>query len=239
MTSALIGSRPAHVSRSFYLVMSLVLAAIVLLGFSHTVPGDLAAPGFPALLWLHAGVFGAWVVLFMVQPSLALRGSLGLHRKLGWMGLALGCAMVVLGAAAVLLALWAGALPSFYPHAFFLVRGFVGLSLFAGLLVAGVATRRRPDWHKRLMLCASILVIVPGLERAMPIPLLGTIWPLVVDGATDALVLAGPLVDIAVHKRPHPAYIAAGGAIVGGQLLTYAIADSALGPLVLAAVHAS
>ena len=239
MASSLVQARPGQVGRSFYLVMSLVLAGVVALGFSHTVPGDLTTPGFPAVLWLHAGVFGAWVLLFMVQPSLALRGSLSLHRRLGWFGLVLGCAMVLLGALAVMHALWAGTLPPFYPHPLFLVRGLVGIGLFAGLLVAGVATRRQADWHKRLMLCASITVIVPGLERALPIPLLGTAWPVVVDALADSLVCAGPLMDLAVRGRPHPAYLAGGGAIVGGQLLVYAISYSALGPLLLAAVHAS
>lgn len=238
MTSSFIQARPGHVGRSFYLMMSLILTGIVLLGFSHTVPSDLAAPGFPAVLWLHAGVFGAWVLLFMVQPTLALRGSLALHRWLGWLGLALGCCMVVLGAVAVLLALWAGQTPPFYPHAFFLVRGFVGLALFAGLLAAGIALRRKADWHKRLMLCASIPVIIPALERAMPIPLMGAAWPLAVDAAADLLVSAGPVTDFIVGRRVHPAYLAGVGAIIGSQLLVYLLSYSALAPLLLASVHA-
>ncbi len=231
-------AQPSQLDRFFYLVMSVILAGIVVFGFSRTIPGDLAMPGFPALLWLHAGVFGSWVVLFMVQPSLALRGSLSLHRKLGWLGMVLSCGMIVLGGAAVLLALRTGTLPSFYPPAFFFVRGFVGISLFAGLFAVGLATRRQPGWHKRLMLCASIIVVVPGLERALPIPLMGPVWPLVVDATTDVLVLAGPLTDLAVRRRIHPAYLAGGGAIVGGQIMTYLISQSALAPLLLFAVQA-
>jgi hypothetical protein len=56
--------------RPFYLVMSVLLAGIAVYGFSHTVPGDFVMPGFAALLWVHGGVFTAWLVLCIAQPAL-------------------------------------------------------------------------------------------------------------------------------------------------------------------------
>jgi uncharacterized membrane protein YozB (DUF420 family) len=220
------GGRHSRVGRSFYLAMSIALTLIVTFGFSHTVPGDFAAPGLPPLLQLHAAVFVAWMLLFLVQPSLVMRGSIALHRKLGWVGAGLAIVMVVMGGEAILFGLRADAVPPFYPHGLFLVRGFVGLAVFMGLVAAGVATRRQGEWHKRLMLCASIQVIVPGLERALPIPLLGGAWPFVVDAVTVMLALAGPLCDLIVRGRIHVAYYWGAGAIVVGQILVDVLAPS-------------
>lgn len=220
--------RPPRVGRWFYLGMSVLLIAIVALGFSHTVPFDLAAPDFPVALMVHAAVFTAWVVLFVAQPALVVRGSLRLHRRLGWVGAGLAVAMVVMGGLAVLMGLWTDHVPPFYPHALFLARGLLGLALFAGLVAAGVALRGRGEWHKRLMLCATIVVVVPGLERAMPIPLFGAVWPAVVDGVVDLLALAGPAVDLLVRGRVHPAYVWGVGAIVVVQVLVDALAYSPL-----------
>jgi len=58
----------------FYLVMSLILAAIVVFGFSHTVPNDLRPPGLPIIFKLHAAIFVIWVMLFVAQPTLVRAG---------------------------------------------------------------------------------------------------------------------------------------------------------------------
>ncbi len=238
-TIELNGHPTRSVGRRFYLTMSLVLAAIVIFGFSHTLPGDFAAPDFPPVLVLHGAVFLTWVLLFVAQPALVARGSLALHRKLGWFGAGLACLMVVMGAGAVLLALQQGSIPPFYPHGLFLVRGLLGISLFAGLVAAGIAKRREADWHKRLMLCASIVVIGPGLERALPIPAFGAWWPMVADGVTDLLALTGVAVDLAVRHRVHPAYLWGVGAIVATQAAIDLLASSPLAGLLLRAMGVS
>ena len=233
-----VGAKP-RVGRRFYLIMALVLAAVVVFGFSHTVPSDLTAPGLPILLQLHAAVFSTWVLLFVAQPALVFRGSLSLHRKLGWFGAALAAAMVVMGAGAVLFALRGGSVPPFYPHGLFLVRGVLGLLVFGALVTAGVSLRRRPEWHKRLLLCASIAVIVPGLERAGPFFLLGSAWPYAVDGIIDLIALAGPIVDLAARRRIHPAYLWGVGSLLLGQIVVDLLAPSpvATAGLELLGVH--
>lgn len=210
----------------FFLAMSLLLAAIAAFGFAQTVPGDIGAPGFPALLWVHGAVFLTWVLLFVAQPVLIMRRSFSWHRRLGWFGVALAVAMVLLGGSAVILALMAHALPPFYPPGLFLIRGMLALLMFAGLMTASVLLRRRGDWHKRLMLCASILVVVPGLERALPVPAFGAHWWYVVDAIVVAIALIGPAFDWVQLRRVHPAYLWGVGAIIAGQLLTDVLAPS-------------
>ena len=223
-------------TRPFYLVMSLLLAGIAVLGFSRTIPGDLSAPGFPALLWIHAAAFTAWVVLAVAQPTLVISRSLWWHRRLGWAAAGLACAMVALGGIAILMGLLSDHVPDFYPHGLFLMRGMVGLLLFAGLVTAGIANQHRPEWHKRFLLCASFIVVVPGLERAMPLDLFGADWPFAVDVTIDALALAGPAFDLIGRSRLHPAYLWGVGAIVGGQALVYLLAASPVAGLCLHAL---
>ncbi len=219
--------------RHFYLIMSVVLAGIVVFGFSHTIPFDLAPPGLPLLLVLHAAIFGAWVLLFIAQPVLVARRSVSVHRTLGWVGVALACAMILLGGSAILFALRNNTLPPFYPPGLFIVRGVVGLALFAGLLAAAIRLRRRIEWHRRLMLCAAITVVAPGLERALPLPLFGTAWPFVADGVLDLIALIGPVSDLLVRRRIHPAYVWGVGTIVAGQAIVDLVAPSPVAVVML------
>ena len=165
----------------FFLAMAFVQAAIVVYGFSHTVPFDLAH-GLPILLIVHALVFGAWIALTLIQPALVMTNSLVWHRRLGWIGTGLAAAIVVMGVSAIIFALRSNNLPDIYPQNLFIMRGLIGLLVFAGLFIAAVLLRRRAQWHKRLMLCASVVVIVPGLERALPVFAMGPHWPYFVDG---------------------------------------------------------
>ena len=229
----------ARADNSFYLFMSLLLTAIVVFGFSHTVPHDFEAPGLPGMLQIHAGIFVAWVLLFIAQPALVMKRSVALHRKLGWAGLGLACTMVALGGYAIMFALWNHTLPFFYPPGLFLVRGIVGLALFAGLITAAILRRKQADWHKRLMLCAAIVVMTPGLERALPLPLFGTAWPFVADGVQDLIALIGPAVDLIRRKRVHPAYLYGVGAIVAGQALVDLVSPSPIAAFLLRAVGAA
>ena len=48
-------------TRQFYLLMSLLVAGVVIYGFSHTIVAGLLRPAVkpPALLWVHGAVFFA------------------------------------------------------------------------------------------------------------------------------------------------------------------------------------
>ena len=83
----------------FYFAMSLLVAAIVVWGFSHTVNQNLfhAAVPRPFLLWAHGAAFSGWVVFYILQSTLVRTHNVGLHRSLGWFGAGLGTLMVALG----------------------------------------------------------------------------------------------------------------------------------------------
>jgi hypothetical protein len=220
----------------FYVIMSIVLLALVVFGFSHTVPDDFSTPGFPAFLVVHGAVFAAWILLFVAQPMLVVTGNTQIHRKLGWLGLAIAIAMVGLGEYAVLFGLWSGQLPPFYPHGLFLLRGTIGLATFFGLVIAAIVNRRNPEWHKRLLLCATIVVTLPALERSLPIPAFGAGWPLVVDAIADSIVSIGPIVDLITRGRVHPAYLVGVCAVVLGQATTDLLAPTRIATALLHAL---
>ncbi|MET0256596.1 MAG: hypothetical protein ABWZ85_02810 [Luteibacter sp.] len=225
--NTVVSGRPAArvVRPPFYLVMSVAMAAVIVAGFSRTVPDDLRAnPGLPLLLHVHGAVFTLWLVLFVAQPALAVRGSLRLHRRLGWVGAGLAAAMVVMALAATWYAIRFHFVPAFFPPTIFLVMNTIGIAVFAGLVFAGVRLRKQAEWHKRLMLCATLSIMGPGLGRLLPMESFGRAAPMVMFGAIMAFCLVGPVYDIIVRRRVHPAYIWGVAVILASMLVTAPVA---------------
>jgi uncharacterized membrane protein YozB (DUF420 family) len=219
--------RRQTVGRPFYLVMSLLMAAVIVAGFSQTVPGDLApVPGLPFLLQVHGIVFTLWVLLFVAQPAFIARGSVRLHRKVGMFGAALAAAMVIMGLAATLFAIRFHRVPSFFPPGVFLVMNILGIIVFGAIVAAGILRRREPEWHKRLMLSATASILGPGLGRFLPMDSFGAFAPAVMFGIIAAFACAGPVADLIVRRRVHPAYLWAVSAIL--------VSDILIGPLAFA-----
>ncbi len=169
MTAIDAGRRPVSIERRFHLIMALLMAAVFIGGFGQTVPHDFTAtPGLPLLLHVHGAVFTLWVLVFVAQPAFVARGSLKLHRQIGMLGAWLAGLMVIMGLAATVFAIRYKFIPSFFPPAIFLVMNGIGILVFGALVAAGVALRRKADWHKRLMLSATISILGPGLGRLLP-----------------------------------------------------------------------
>jgi uncharacterized membrane protein YozB (DUF420 family) len=229
MSSVDIGRTSSRVVRPpFYLVMSLAMAAVIIAGFSRTVPDDFTAGSkFPLLLAIHGAVFTLWIVLFVAQPAIVARGSLKLHRRIGWIGAILAFAMLVMGLAATLYAIRFNAVPSFFPPPLFLVMNTIGIVVFGGLVAAGVMLRKKAEWHKRLMLCATISILGPGLGRLLPMDSFGRAAPIVMFAAILAFGLAGPIYDLIIRRRVHPAYIWGVSTIVVSMVATGPLAFTA------------
>jgi hypothetical protein len=216
------------VGRRFYLIMAVFMAAIIIAGFSRTAPSAIMTPpGLPLLLHIHGFVFLSWLVLFVAQPALAISGSLKLHRKLGWAGAVLAALMVIMGIAATVFAIHTHIVPPFFPKGIFLAMNVLGMAFFAALVTTAVLKRREGEWHKRLMLCATVLLLGPGLGRLLPMPMFGPAAPLVMYGVIDVILLVGPVVDLLLRKRVHPAYYWGVAAVVLSEALTGPVGMSA------------
>jgi hypothetical protein len=71
----------------------------VVCGFGPTVDQRFFHPSHPKpfLLSIHAVIFSAWVLLYIVQSALVRTGNVRIHRALGWFGVALGVAIPIIG----------------------------------------------------------------------------------------------------------------------------------------------
>ena len=91
--------RNGLVDRYFYFLMSLLVAAVVVFGFSRTIDRRLihAVPVRPWVLYVHGIVFFGWVIFFVAQSALVRVHKVKVHRTLGWFGVALGVVIPLLG----------------------------------------------------------------------------------------------------------------------------------------------
>lgn len=208
-------------ARYFYFAMAVLLAAIVWYGFSHTIEENLFHPSFPRprVLYVHAAVFGGWVMLLAVQTGLvALARKRRWHRWLGGLGVVLACAMPVLGT-------WSALRMTHLRYGFgdlddvaFLILAFNDMAAFAALMAAAILLRdRQSEAHKRLVLMASTVICVAALTRFppwLPAPEHG-VWPYYLYA--DLLVALGLVRDLVVTGRPHWVYARAFPAVIALQ----------------------
>ena len=205
MTSAEVGVRPVS-GRRFYTAMAVLIAAYVLYGFGRTYAAALAPPGLPLWVHIHGAAFTSWIFLFIAQTWLVSRRELALHRRLGWTSCGLVAAMVVLGVATTILCVRRGAVPPIFTPGLMLALDFLGLAGFVSLFAAAVALRRNAEWHKRLMLCATILLSTPAVPRVLPMATFGKTAPLVILAFPLFVLSLGAAFDLMTRRRIHPAY---------------------------------
>jgi len=192
-------------SRYFYLVMSLVLAAIVILGFSRTVNIFLfhANPPRPLLLWIHGAAFSTWIVFFIAQSALVRTRKVSVHRALGWFGAALAALMVVLGiAVAVVMTRFDTVVLQQKGVEAFLSIPFLDMLLFGSCIAMAIYWRTKAEFHRRLVFIASCLLMDAAIGRFEFMFNHNLFY-----AALDCLILLGVARDWVVDKRVHKVYL--------------------------------
>jgi hypothetical protein len=183
--------------------MSLLIAVVVVYGFSHTIGHNLlhASPIPPFILTIHAIVFPGWVLFFILQTALVRTRNVPLHRTLGWFGLAFGIGILVLGyiTAAGMDRFFLQQHRKFTPA--FLIIQLMDLVSFAIPFSLAIYWRRRPEFHRRLMLIASCGLTDAAFAR---FPFVSLAFSPV---GVDALILLGILRDLIVDRRIHKVYL--------------------------------
>ncbi|RZL25228.1 MAG: hypothetical protein EOP64_07135 [Sphingomonas sp.] len=206
--------------RRFFLGMAIVIAATVILGFTmNAARMHWTFFALPVQVHLHAAAFLSWIILYVVQNWLIVRGSIKRHRQLGVLGAGIAVTMVVLGIVTTVAAIKQHRVPPFFPPGIFLVLDVLGVIGFGILTAWAIALRKRAAWHKRLMLCGTILVMSPALGRILPMPLLGQFAPLAVFASMAVFVIAGMIFDLRLRGKIHPAYYWGGGVLVVTNVL--------------------
>ena len=196
--------RTSILERYFYLFMSLLITVVVVYGFSYTINQNLLHPRVqpPQIVYMHSVVFSAWVLFFILQSALVRSHNVRLHRTLGWVGAGLAVSILVLGytaSTAVLRLAIQRQLP--FPTVSFLLVEIMELVCFAVPFALAIYWRKRPDFHRRLMLISTCALTEAAFGRIPSLP------SLFAPAGVDALILLGVVRDIIVERRIHKVYL--------------------------------
>lgn len=230
--------RPVRTDHRFFFTSAVAMLAIVVLGFGTQWAMGRSTFRAPPMLHVHGVVFLGWTILYVVQTGLVARGSVALHKRLGWLGAVLATAMVPLGILMTVAMIRRGATPFFFEPAYFLVMNPVSVLTFGGLVAAAIVNRRRTAWHRRLMFCAQAFVIGPAFGRLLPMPLLAPYAGWAVFAAVMVLPAIGIWADRRRTGRVHPAWIWGFGTMAAAQAAMSLIAFSPVGAAIYAAATA-
>ena len=202
-------ARPRVRTRTpFYLVLSIFMVGVVLVGFWPTyfgrlLRGDIARP---LVVQIHGLVFVGWMALLMAQVVLAWRGRVRMHQRVGQWGIAYGALIVVMGVivgiAAPVMHVHAGEWTRDRAAGFLLIT-FGDMVLFGTLFGAAVAYRRKPEIHKRLIVAATVALLFAAVGR---IPALDQMQ-LLAAVVWLSPILIGMMYDWRLRGRPHAAYV--------------------------------
>jgi hypothetical protein len=215
-TTALTG-RNGLVQRYFYFSMSLLLAAIVVAGFSRTVNDSLFHPAIPRprILWFHAAAFAGWVVFFICQSTLVRVHRVSWHRSLGWFGAGLATVMVPLGVATALVMDRFDTVHHLVTDGdAFLSIPFYDMIAFSVLVALAIYWRTRPELHRRLIFVATCGLMGAAFARFDYVFDHNLIYP-----CLDLLILLGVARDLLVDRRVHKVYLYALPLLIVGQNL--------------------
>jgi hypothetical protein len=158
----------------FYLFMSALFFAVVLIGFSQSfyLKSYFDFPALPVHLYLHGIALTSWFALALVQPWLIRSRRAGLHRDLGVIGAALAVGVVLTG-------LWTVVMrdaPEIDQYPTRAAGNLASLLMFSSCVSFGLFFRKESETHKRLMLLASIPILAPALDRFARIPAMNEFW---------------------------------------------------------------
>ncbi|WP_260928717.1 hypothetical protein [Novosphingobium sp. 9] len=187
--------------------MAIIIAGGMVLGFGYEFPAYVIHPKVhrPVLLAVHSAVFVSWFVVYCAQVLLIQVRKRRLHMTLGWLGAALALVMPPLGVATALV------MRRFDILAFhstqvandlaFVATPLADMVIFTPCAWLGIALRKRPDYHRRLMYLATAAIAEAGFGR-IPIPGAGTYFYL----SNLPLYAAGMIHDKVTTGRVHAVY---------------------------------
>jgi hypothetical protein len=195
------------VDKYFYFAMSLLIATIVVLGFSRSVDQNLfhASIPRPAILWVHGATFSLWVLFFIFQSALVRTRNVKIHRSMGWFGAALAAFMIPLGVAtSVVMARFDTTVKHETGADAFLIVPLYDMVAFAICAGLAILWRRKPELHRRMIFIATCGLLDAAFGR----------WDYLFDhglffACLDGVILLGVVRDLVINKRIHRVYLTA------------------------------
>jgi hypothetical protein len=210
--------RDGLLDQYFYFFMSLLVAAVVVYGFHFTIDKNLLhpAPPRPFLLYVHAAVFTGWLIFFLLQTVLVRTRNVPVHRRIGWFGMAMGSAMVVLGVSTAITMTRFDLIQLHQNQAESgLLIPLFDMVCFGTTFGLAVRWRRKPEYHRRLMLVATGALTAASFgrfpERLLP--------PEYFYSGVDLLIVLGVVRDWIVERHVHKVYLYVLPLFIVGQIV--------------------
>lgn len=223
-------------SRTIYVAMALLFVATALVGFVPTslgliqrvAAGQQALP--PLILHFHAATMTLWLLLLLAQSLLMYTKRAATHKKLGLASLILAPLMMIsmLGVEMMNVRIGLGSTAAFVaqPDAQFmrnistalLIHSVTYLFFPVFFLWAMLTRNKDPQAHKRLMILATVVLMIPALGRLLSVTQVLPDFGLHLVDARHfyMLLLLVPAIvyDIVQQGRPHLSYM------IGVELLS-------------------
>jgi hypothetical protein len=223
MASAEAPRAGVEAGRYFYVGVATFVVALTFGAFTRSYWAPMADGSLDmhAAIHAHAALFFAWTLFFLAQTVLVAQGRTLAHRAWGMFGVALAGAMVFSGIIAIVVNLAALlGTPRERVVVGTSILGVTSMILFTVFLTAAVANVRRPEWHKRLIVLATLSIMQAVVTRfILWIP--DIIQPhraLIGAAITDLMLLAVILLDARIKRRAHPVYLAGGAFLLFIQI---------------------
>jgi len=198
--------RGGLLDRYFYFLMALLIPAIVACGFSFTIGGNLIHPAVPRpfLLYVHAVVFSGWLLFFLLQSALVRTHNVQWHRRTGWFGAVLGAVIPILGTAIAITMARFNRLQLHQAHVEAdLMIPLWDMMAFTSTFALAIYWRRKPEFHRRLVLIATCALTAAAFGRFPP----RLLNPNFFYAGVDLLIAFGALRDWIVGRRIHAVYL--------------------------------
>jgi hypothetical protein len=192
--------------RAIYTWAALAAVIVVFAGFarSYYLKGVFGTPALSGLVHLHGIVMTLWFALFFVQVRLVASGRVDLHRRLGIFGGVLALLVVGVGTLTAITGARNGATPG-PPPLVFLAIPLGDMVVFSVLVSLGLAYRRQPMMHKRLLLLSSLGMVTAAVAR-VPLDFIRSGGLPAFFATTDVLILLCVAYDTVKNRRLHPAF---------------------------------
>jgi len=152
--------------QAFFLVISVTLSLLILIGFGQLALRGIRVPAdYPARVHLHLLLMVSWLAIFSTQNWLAYKGKIVSHRKLGWVAMALVAAIIVANLYVTIMKIVDGRLNPTFTPGHFVSLGSVDTLAFSGLVAWAMIQRHDTQWHRRLMFGATLMLSAAGFNR--------------------------------------------------------------------------
>lgn len=208
---------PASAARNFehrfFFAVAVLFPIAVLIGFGPTfyLKPLFNTPPIPrTIVYIHGFLMTAWIILFITQVYLISAKRILVHRKLGFLGVALGLGIILTGWMTAIAATKYGAAsaPKDISPLEFMIVPFTDMVVFAILFGAAVYYRKNAATHKRLILLTVINFLPPALAR-YPGGVMDSFGPLWFFGIPTVLTLFVLIGDTWKHRKLNKVFLLA------------------------------